>query len=582
MQNRKLAQTLHRKLDRRWARRIVAALGLVALGMASDSLAQEADPAEVTIGERLFLETRFAEFFARNASDVNAALAAGDPVVDTTQTTGSALPGPFAGQSINCRACHLVDEQLDAPGGGMRSYGDFTRRSPIPAREDGKTSAPRNSPPLVNASLPRRGGVILHFDGEFPSLEALVIGTLTGRNYGWRPGEAAQAIAHIARVIREDDGGGELAQEFGGAYRVVLAGTDSSLPDELRLPEEFRIDVDASDDAAIVASVAKLIAAYVEQLVFSQDEAGAFNGSPYDAFLARNGIPRAPAAFESAKAYTARLRRAVTKLRRPRFVDDGPFEFHDQQRRFGPEELAGLRVFLQEAPEHGLHPNDVARGGVGNCTACHLAPSFTDFGFHNTGVAQSEYDALHGEGSFARIEVPGLARRQRNPERWLPATARHPFALEPFRAVPSAQAPGRTDLGVWNVFANADMPDAQEKLWRALCEQELARAGISDAEKPGHQFVATLLLCNPSRLLPRTLATFKTPGLRDLSHSAPYMHNGAFPTLEATIGLYQTSAAAARRGRLRNAAPELAGIALSPRDVESLAAFLRSLNEDYN
>src|SRR5262245_38489268 len=67
--------------------------------------AQDADPAEVAIGERLFLETRFAQVFARflhetPGATVNDPLPAGDPVVDETETTGEPLPGPFAGQSI--------------------------------------------------------------------------------------------------------------------------------------------------------------------------------------------------------------------------------------------------------------------------------------------------------------------------------------------------------------------------------------------------------------------------------------------------------------------------------------------------
>jgi hypothetical protein len=88
--------------------------------------AQDADPPEVAICERLFLETRFAEAFARFLSEnagatVNDALPAGDPVLDHNETTGAPLPGPFAGQSMNCRSCDLVDEQLDTPGGGMRT-----------------------------------------------------------------------------------------------------------------------------------------------------------------------------------------------------------------------------------------------------------------------------------------------------------------------------------------------------------------------------------------------------------------------------------------------------------------------------
>ena len=116
--------------------------------------ARAADPAEVLIGERLFLETRFAQFFAAHAVDVNSPLAQGDPTVESTATTSAPFPGPFAGASINCRSCHLVDEQLLTPGAGMRTYADFARRSPIPAREDGLTVTRRAT--RRRSSAPRR------------------------------------------------------------------------------------------------------------------------------------------------------------------------------------------------------------------------------------------------------------------------------------------------------------------------------------------------------------------------------------------------------------------------------------------
>jgi len=62
------------------------------------------------------------------------------------------IPDPFAGQGINCRNCHLVDDVKDTPGGGNRSYADFARRSPVPARDDGRTVTPRNSPSLSRRS----------------------------------------------------------------------------------------------------------------------------------------------------------------------------------------------------------------------------------------------------------------------------------------------------------------------------------------------------------------------------------------------------------------------------------------------
>jgi hypothetical protein len=163
---------------------------------------------------------------------------------------------------MNCRGCHLVDDAKMTPGGGNRSYADFARHSPIPAREDGRTETPRNSPALVNATLERGRPFFLHFDGEFPSTVALAEGTFTGRNFGWLPGERALAVANMADVIRGDDGTGALAQAFdGGPYRRVLAGTDPAIPKDFRLPKKFRIDVDRASDEQILRAVARLVAA---------------------------------------------------------------------------------------------------------------------------------------------------------------------------------------------------------------------------------------------------------------------------------------------------------------------------------
>lgn len=49
-----------------------------------------------------------------------------------------------------------------------------------------------------------------------------------------------------------------------------------------------------------------------------------------------------------------------------------------------PEQQAGLQIFR----------------GKGNCTACHVGPTFTDERLHNTGVAWRD-GRLHDEGRFA-------------------------------------------------------------------------------------------------------------------------------------------------------------------------------------
>ena len=58
-------------------------------------------------------------------------------------------------------------------------------------------------------------------------------------------------------------------------------------------------------------------------------------------------------------------------------------------------------------------------------------------------------------------------------------------------------------------------------------------------------------------------------------------NTGQFDTLEATLDFYARVSDLERAGQLRNGAPELANIALTAMDQAAVAAFRRSLNEDY-
>jgi hypothetical protein len=60
------------------------------------------------------------------------------------------------------------------------------------------------------------------------------------------------------------------------------------------------------------------------------------------------------------------------------------------------------------------------------------------------------------------------------------------------------------------------------------------------------------------------------------------MHTGRFTTIEDVLRYYIRVSEMARRGEIRNGAKELSGITLTEEDVKPLAAFLRSLNEDYD
>lgn len=528
-------------------------------GIQAGEVPEALDPPEIRIGEALFMETRFAEYFAEHATGINEPLVHGDPVMDATATTNGALTGPFRGKSMNCRACHLVDEfaatpdQPGAPQGGMRTYADFAQRSPIPDRGDGLTHTLRNAPSQVNASVGREF-MFLHGDGEFITMEDLVRGSLQSRNFGWLKGEEPRALAHIAHVIREDHGKHPLADEdpaFAAfSYGDLLRGTAPGLPAELTIPEEYRIDLANATDGQIMDAIAKLVAVYVTDLAFSHDDDG-YNLSPYDVFLHKNGLPLKPSAEETPLRYSQRLLAAVEALGEPAYVSsaDGAFAHHSQLFQFGPVEVEGLKVFLRTPMTSSEHS-----GGVGNCAACHPAPHFTDFSFHNTGTAQEEYDAIHSTGSFAHLEIPAV--RDRAP------LLNSPSGHNPFADIPKLEHPGHTDLGLWNVFLNPDFPRPQAQLL-ALLQQE--HPGVSE----------------PEALLETTLATFKTPGLRDLGHSDPYFHTGRFKDLESAVRFYRQISELARHDAVRNADPELLGVHLEPGDEPKLVAFLQALDEDY-
>lgn len=503
------------------------------------------EPAEARLGERLFLEPRFAQYFAARYTDVNLPLAEGDPTVAVLVRPEGALVGPFAGSTMSCRQCHLVDDVVEPVADGVRTYADFAPTTPIPERGDGLTTTPRNTPSLVDASL-TRDDLLLHFDGEFATGAALVRGTFTGRNLGWLPDEADEALAHLATVIREDDGSFPLAP--GRSYRELFAG---EVPEADQIPEDLRIDVDAASDDEVADAVGAVVAAYMDQLLFSRGlETGEHDGSPYDTFLAVNGLPRAPSEGEAPLDYARRLRASLDSLESPEWVDDvdGRFSLHSGTFAFGEAELRGLRTFLDG----------------GNCVACHAPPEFTDFGLHDTGVSQAGYDRVWGEGAFAALEIPSLEARALEPARWLPPSAGRTDGTGIYRALPDPERPGAADLGAWNIFGDDLHPEPQAAL-----------AAHIDA-------AASLTAPTDGQRLDAAIALFKTPSLRDLPQSAPFLHDGSAADLDAVIVHYREVSDAQRAGTLRNGDPRLADVVLTDADVADLRAFLLALSEDYD
>ena len=239
--------------------------------------------------------------------------------------------------------------------------------------------------------------------------------------------------------------------------------------------------------------------------------------TPYDRFVQANGLDSQPAKGETSKIFAGRLLSQIAALEKRRALR--------LTGGFTASALKGLKIFLQT--------NDT--GSAGNCVSCHAPPLFTDLSFHNMGISQSEYDQVNGEGSFATLEIPAAGEARR------PASQ--------FREIPSKRKPGCADLGHWNFVDLKSSP--------------LRRSGESD-----------------DHFLQRMIATFKTPTLRDLAFTQPYMHTGGFTTIESALTELMKLSELARDGRVREGDEELGRIRISVADTAPLVAFLKTLNED--
>jgi hypothetical protein len=526
-------------------------------------------PADQALGERIFRDPRFSQWFSTHSTNVNAFPTSGDPTVDDAENAlGPAMPGSLAGAAMACSLCHLVEQNAAADGTNMRAYADYAQRSPIPDRGDGQSHTPRNSPPMVDSLVPHQGPTFLHLDGQFVSAADLIVSSFTGRNLGWLPTESTQAVAHIASIIRADDGTQFIGPDpglAGTSYAADFLGQDFRILARLRIPPEDRLDVHSATDAEVLQAVAKVVAAYISGLRYSRDTTGAYDFSPFDVFLKLNGLPRKPDEGEAPLDYARRLRTAVETLASPEWVtpDMGSYLHHAAPFAFGPTELQGLEIFLAEGGPPGAAPTASAgAAGTGNCLVCHTPPDFTDHLFHSTGASQLEYDDVHGPGAFFALSVPDLTTRNANALAYLPASVANPTARGTFRSPPAAEDATLADLGLWNVFANPDIPNPQSALNSVLCTPTTAD-------------------CSAATLLSKTLTLFKTPGLRDLDDSAPYLHNGTATDLKAVLAQYEKVSDLQRAGALRNGDPRLGSINLGPQDLAPLEAFLHSLAEDY-
>jgi cytochrome c peroxidase len=76
----------------------------------------------------------------------------------------------------------------------------------------------------------------------------------------------------------------------------------------------------------------------------------------------------------------------------------------------------------------------------------------------------------------------------------------------------------------------------------------------------------------------RDMGRFKAPTLRNITLTAPYMHDGSLPTLESVLDHYARGGRAG--GKSRSRSPLVAGFALDEGERRDLLAFLASLTDE--
>jgi len=120
-----------------------------------------------------------------------------------------------------------------------------------------------------------------------------------------------------------------------------------------------------------------------------------------------------------------------------------------------------------------------------------------------------------------------------------------------------------------NQFHNLGVPDDDvtgDPAVMASVRFDAKRNGYQGWEQLGEDPGRALITKDPA-----DLGAFRTMGLRNIAESAPYMHNGAFETLEQVIAFYDRGG-----GNHPNKSSLLKPLGLSDADKADLAVFLRT------
>jgi cytochrome c peroxidase len=291
---------------------------------------------------------------------------------------------------------------------------------------------------------------------------------------------------------------------------------------------------------AIVRTVAtKYRAAY--EAIF-RDAAGNLEPLPDLPATLTAGKP-GDAAFDALpEADRAIINRAYTNIAKA----IGAYEFELASRDSDFDKYVNGESNGPDAPRVALSPAAV-RGlklfvGRASCIDCHNTPLFSDSAFHNIGVPQ------RGAG--------------------VPTVADCPAGSPKCDCVTGKVVPGQSCLP-WGAFAG---------LFRLAAAvpgpNSLRRDGEFSDLDPGSKAALTAQYQAQAMPSQDSIGAWRTPSLRDVAITAPYMHDGIYRTLDEVVAHYDGGGTAESPGKK---AVELKPLLLSHQDRTDLVEFLQTL-----
>jgi cytochrome c peroxidase len=208
---------------------------------------------------------------------------------------------------------------------------------------------------------------------------------------------------------------------------------------------------------------------------------------------------------------------------------DAPFDQYvgGDDAAISPAAVRGLRLFVGKAA----------------CLDCHRTPLFSDGRFHNIGVPQ------RGPGVPTEADCPMNGRK-----------------CDCVSTSSSSGVVGETCLPWGYHFGLLALNKSRNRAFRR--DGALSDDTAAAAETHGVFYQAAMAPAATTR------GAWRTPSLRDVALTAPYMHDGVYRTLDEVLWHYDQGGTAEGPG---TKTPELRPLLLSPRERADLVEFLRSL-----